>query len=156
MPLRPAILADLDIVTSWVISAGECALWAGPDVSFPIDMGALRDAIDFDVVKTFSMIEGEELVAFGQVVPKGVRRGHLARLIVAREQRRRGHGRTLVEALVQEARVAGFQIVSLNVDPRNSGAIALYESLGFRPAPRPDDEPDPAGSRYMEMLLLRG
>ncbi|MEQ1575705.1 MAG: GNAT family N-acetyltransferase [Vicinamibacterales bacterium] len=153
MPLRPAILNDLDIVTSWVTSARECALWTGPDVSFPIDIEALRGAIDFDFVKTFSMIEGDELVAFGQIVPKGTRRGHLARLIVAREQRRRGYGRALVGALVEEARAAGHESVSLNVDPSNGGAIALYESLGFRSAPRPDDEPDPAGSRYMEMRL---
>ena len=132
MPLRPATVQDLEIVVSWVASADECALWSGPRVPFPINLVTLRGAIDFDFVRTFALIEGDELVGFGQVVPKGARRGHLARLIVARGARRRGHGESLVRALVQEARAAGHEIASLNVDPSNTSKSGVGSAMSRR------------------------
>ena len=151
--LHPATLGDLSRVASWVTSAAECALWAGPRVPFPIDLKTLPSIIDFAHVQTYSILEAGELVAFGQLVSKERRRGHLARLIVSPAHRRRGHGEALVRALINEARAAAHRVVSLNVDPRNVPAIALYRKIGFEDAERPRDEPDSSGSHYLALTL---
>jgi RimJ/RimL family protein N-acetyltransferase len=60
--------------------------------------------------------------------------GHVADvgLMVAREARRRGIGRALLEAAERWARTAGVAKVELHVFPHNDAALALYESLGYR------------------------
>ncbi|MEW6156449.1 MAG: GNAT family N-acetyltransferase [Verrucomicrobiota bacterium] len=52
-------------------------------------------------------------------------------IAVRPEQRSKGLGRRLLEALVQTARGDGFARLSLSVSPRNP-ARHLYESAGFR------------------------
>ena len=151
--LRPATFDDLRTVATWVSSARECELWAGWRVRFPIEPNLLASTIDFPHQGGFVLVDGHSIVAFGQIVPKSRRRAHLARLIVAPAWRGRGVGARLVAALLETTRASGNSIVSLNVDPANATAIHLYEKLGFSDAPRPEDEPDPQGSRYMQMRL---
>lgn len=151
--LRSAVLDDVREVSSWVTTARECELWAGPRLPFPLDLVALPSAIDFDDSYTFALSDGSVLIAFGQLIPKSARRGHLARLIVTPSMRGCGYGETLVRALVDVARQRGNLRASLNVDRANARAIALYSKVGFRAASRPADEPDSYGSRYMEMRL---
>jgi len=52
-------------------------------------------------------------------------------LMVAKEARRRGVGRALLEASVEWARAAGIRKLELHVFPWNEPAIALYEQFGF-------------------------
>ena len=52
-------------------------------------------------------------------------------IAVKPEQRSKGLGRALLEALVRTARADGFTRLSLSVSPRNR-ARRLYESAGFR------------------------
>jgi RimJ/RimL family protein N-acetyltransferase len=52
-------------------------------------------------------------------------------LMVAREHRRRGTGRALLEAAVEWARSSGVSKLELHVFPHNDAAIGLYESFGF-------------------------
>ncbi len=52
-------------------------------------------------------------------------------LMVARNHRRRGIGRALLEQTVGWAREAGVSKLELYVFPHNEAAIALYESFGF-------------------------
>ena len=149
--LRRATLGDLVSVASWIASPRECELWAGPRLPFPLDIATLPARIDFDEARTFALSEADQLVAFGQIVPKALRRAHLARIIVAPAVRGCGHGERLIRLLIDEARRLSHQRVSLNVDRDNVPAIALYSKLGFREADRPADEPDAHGSRYMEL-----
>lgn len=128
-------------------------MWAGPRLTFPLDLTSLPLLIDFEGEHSFSLDEGARLVAFGQLVPKAARRGHVARVIVAPDTRRHGHGRTLLLGLIDMASRRGHRHVSLNVDHANTAAIALYSTLGFSDAHRPYDEPDSHGSRYMERML---
>lgn len=153
--LRSATLSDLEVVVSWIPTARDCQLWAGRRVAFPIDRTALLAAIDFSGTNAFSLIDAEELVAFGQLVRKSQSRGHLARLIVKPGLRGMGHGETLVRALLDRARIESFDNVSLNVDRSNLPAASLYLKLGFVDATRPPDEPESAGARYMEMSQWR-
>ena len=52
-------------------------------------------------------------------------------LMVAKEYRRLGIGRGLIEAAETWARGVGVRKVELHVFPHNEAAIALYESLGY-------------------------
>jgi ribosomal-protein-alanine N-acetyltransferase len=150
MPLRSATCEELGTVTSWITSERECELWAGGRVSFPIELKPLADAIDFAETNTFSLIDGERLLAFGQLLRKDASRGHLARLIVSPVHRGAGVGERLVLALLEKARDESFTRVSLNVYSDNLPAVSLYLKLGFRDARRPSGEPDWHNSRYME------
>ncbi|WP_136054095.1 GNAT family N-acetyltransferase [Microbacterium sp. K24] len=51
---------------------------------------------------------------------------------VAAEQRRKGYGRALMHAAEREARRLGADSIGLHVFGFNTGAIALYEELGYR------------------------
>jgi RimJ/RimL family protein N-acetyltransferase len=53
-------------------------------------------------------------------------------LMVAADHRRRGIGRALLEQAVAWAGEVGVRKLELHVFPHNEGAIALYESFGFR------------------------
>ena len=52
-------------------------------------------------------------------------------LMVAKDARRQGVGRALLEAAVDWARGAGVRKLELHVFPWNEAAIALYERFGF-------------------------
>ena len=52
-------------------------------------------------------------------------------LMVAREFRRQGAGRALMEEAERWARRVGVRKLELHVFPHNEGAIALYEGLGY-------------------------
>ncbi len=152
MGLRTAIAADLALVAAWPRSAEECRRWAGPRVRFPVQAGALAGEIDFRPSNAFVLVDQGLVVGFGQIFVKRTR-AHLARIIVAPDQRGRAYGTRLVEALLERAQASALTTASLNVDPANTAAIALYARLGFRPACRPDDEPDTTGAGYMERPL---
>ncbi|WP_411676405.1 ribosomal protein S18-alanine N-acetyltransferase [Caproicibacter sp.] len=50
--------------------------------------------------------------------------------------RRRGVGRALTRGLIGRARGRNAEFLSLEVRPSNTAAVALYQSLGLRPAGR--------------------
>jgi ribosomal protein S18 acetylase RimI-like enzyme len=52
-------------------------------------------------------------------------------LFVARDARRAGLGRTLVEAALSSARARGCVRIELDVDEDNESAMALYRRCGF-------------------------
>jgi RimJ/RimL family protein N-acetyltransferase len=53
-------------------------------------------------------------------------------LMVAASHRRRGIGKALLETAVDWAKQAGIRKLELHVFTHNEGAMALYESFGFR------------------------
>lgn len=57
--------------------------------------------------------------------------GHVADVVVAPEARGQGAGRALMEAAERWARERGYSMLTLNVFVENTGARAVYESLGF-------------------------
>ncbi len=62
--------------------------------------------------------------------------GQVTNIAVLSEARRRGLGRALCKALMQEVEKRGLGQLSLEVRASNEAAIALYASLGFAVAGR--------------------
>jgi ribosomal-protein-alanine N-acetyltransferase len=56
---------------------------------------------------------------------------HITTVTVREDRRRQGVGRTLVEALLAEAKAQGAVCATLEVRAGNEPAIRLYESFGF-------------------------
>jgi ribosomal protein S18 acetylase RimI-like enzyme len=67
----------------------------------------------------------------GLLAPEGSGHGDIQTIAVVDRARRRGLGRTLVLALVNEARRRRAAEIFLEVRADNPGARALYEALGF-------------------------
>src|SRR5688572_26640951 len=57
---------------------------------------------------------------------------HLSHVVVAKDARRQGVGRALMEAVRDRARQTGRPVLSLNVNPRNDPAVRLYASFGMK------------------------
>ena len=67
----------------------------------------------------------------------GVKRGWLERVSVRRPWRRRGLAKALIVSALRALREAGMEEAQLGVDAENpTGALSLYESLGFAVADR--------------------
>jgi ribosomal protein S18 acetylase RimI-like enzyme len=64
--------------------------------------------------------------------PAGMEHVGILGMGVLANYRRRGLGRRLMQRCLDHAPLAGFERVGLEVFARNTGAIALYESLGFQ------------------------
>lgn len=59
---------------------------------------------------------------------------HITLVAVAPERRRQGLGRQVLQALLDLARQQGAAHATLEVDPGNIAAVALYRDLGFQDA----------------------
>lgn len=65
----------------------------------------------------------------------------IKRMYVRPAFRRRGIARLLCEQLIADARTIGYHTLKLDTGDDFAPAIALYTSLGFRPCPRFNDDP---------------
>jgi len=72
----------------------------------------------------------------------GAATGVVRRMRVDPSHQRRGHGRTVLETLESRARDLGFDRLVLDTTPRQTAAMALYESAGYAETRR---ESTPAG-----------
>jgi ribosomal protein S18 acetylase RimI-like enzyme len=58
--------------------------------------------------------------------------GYIRRVVVHPDYRRQGVARRLMEAVIAFAKTQDVHVLDLHVFAKNSGAILLYESLGFQ------------------------
>lgn len=93
----------------------------------------------------------------GLMAPPGATEADVQTLAVSPDVRRMGLGRALMHALLRHARSAGVRDVFLEVRADNSGAQALYTSLGFVPiGVRPGYyQPDDVDAVVMKLELGR-
>ncbi len=130
--------ADIALRPATVLTAAELAALfnAGYEgYPFPIELDeaaftAMAEASDFDLGLSSVAVRGDRPVG---VVVLGVRgaAGWIGGLGVVSDERRRGIGRTLMDAVLDAAVAAGLREVSLEVLESNVGATALYDGLGF-------------------------
>ena len=131
MKLRQATKSDLETVIKWIPDARSCMLWAGPKVMFPIELGQLYDALEFNRNHTYSLSDEKYLLGLGQVRMFENKRGHLSRIIVNPESRGKGIGRIFCAELINKAKQLECKTISLNVNKDNKIAQRLYKKLGF-------------------------
>ena len=135
-PARPAHAAGLRVsdepdeewLRSWLTLAGEAT--AGADV-WSIGRAVLEGA----PARYLSQHEGGRLVGRVRVAFAEGWAG-VSCLAVDPGRRRRGLGRALTAAALDEAVHAGARRAFLQVEAANAGAARLYAGLGFRPAQR--------------------
>ena len=77
----------------------------------------------------------------------------MKRVYVRPDARGENLGRRLIERILDEARVAGYSRICLDVLPEFSAAQRIYESLGFQPAAPVTFNPVP-GTKYLALELL--
>jgi GNAT superfamily N-acetyltransferase len=95
------------------------------------------ELIDDDL--TEFLLVGEPAIGVAQLrfrpsIWTGAEDAWLEDLFVVEEERRAGAGKALVEGCIDRARSRGCKRIQLDANERNSGALSLYESLGFRSA----------------------
>jgi [ribosomal protein S18]-alanine N-acetyltransferase len=94
------------------------------------------------------------LVGYG-IVASGAGEAHLLNVCVREEFRNRGFGRTLLAGLLQQAALAGAEVIFLEVRPANTAAIRLYEAMGFRQSGLRAGYYQAAGGREDALVMRR-
>ncbi|WP_292761922.1 GNAT family N-acetyltransferase [Microbacterium sp. UBA3486] len=95
----------------------------------------LPDGLDTEGQEFFTAsVDGTEvgILWFGMRRRDGRPQAFILDIEVAADQRRRGYGRALMHAAEREARRLGADSIGLHVFGFNTGAVDLYEQLGYR------------------------
>jgi putative acetyltransferase len=102
----------------------------------------------------FFALDGEMPVGTAAAVRISRHRYELAKMAVEPSHQGHGIGRLLGEAVIRFARTAGAHYIFLLTNSRLSGAIRLYERLGFVHYPMPPSTEYSRADVYMELDLL--
>lgn len=112
--------------------------------AFPWSLGNFRDSLTAGY-DCWTVTHGETLIGYA-VLMVALDEAHLLNFAVAAEWQNQGIGRGFLKHMVEVARLAGCQIVYLEVRPSNLPARRLYKSAGFQQiAIRPEYYPAVAG-----------
>lgn len=122
--IRPAVPGDLP-----ALAALERQCFSEP---WPED--ALRRLLTSDGLLLTAEADGEAVGLLGMQAAFG--EGYIHNVAVRADCRRRGIGRALLCAALDEARRRGVLRIALDVRASNGAAAALYEGCGFRIAAR--------------------
>jgi len=119
------------------LAESPAAFGSSPDVASEHDLDLIRSRLTPDRDDAaFGAFTGGKLVGVlglhRPTHPKGRHRGQVWGMYVDPAHRRKGHGRTLVAALVDYARgLDGLAWLDLGVGVENAAARTLYASFGF-------------------------
>jgi len=112
--------------------------------AFPWSLGNFRDSVTAGY-DCWAVTHGEALIGYA-VLMVALDEAHLLNFAIAADWQNQGIGRAFLRHMVEVARVAGCQIVYLEVRPSNLAARHLYKTSGFQQiAIRPDYYPAVAG-----------
>jgi ribosomal-protein-alanine N-acetyltransferase len=124
--LRRATLSDLEPIMALETSTFDSDAWSAESMSDELESGHTHYLFAFDPTSP------EKLAGYGGLLaPAGGESADIQTLAVAPEARRLGLGRTIVLALLAEAKSRGAREVFLEVRADNPNARSLYDSLGF-------------------------
>jgi ribosomal protein S18 acetylase RimI-like enzyme len=121
-----------------LVAAGAALGWVDPpstDEVRALLMGVADDVETGDAALVLARVD-DQVVGFGYwrryVRPTHRPHADIERVAVRADHQRRGLGRWLTTALVDQARQEGIEQVTLDMRADNTAAISLYGSLGFR------------------------
>ena len=148
MTIRPATVSDLDEIRTML---REYAAWLEIDLCFQNFEQELAG-----LPGEYAPPRGRLLIveAAGCVALRPIDHEicEMKRLYVRPEHRGTGLGRSLIVAIVDEARAAGYARMRLDTMPKMDSAQRLYASLGFSDIPAYRYNPEP-GARFLELTL---
>ncbi len=134
--------SDIKRLISWIPDCKFLLQWAGPHYSYPLDEAQLLATLDktqgdspshymYKANLGTTTIGHIELLSADYAAGKAV----LGRVLIGDEEYRgKGFGLEMIQSAMKIAFVElGFTVLDLGVFKFNSGAIKLYEGLGFRP-----------------------
>jgi len=101
-------------------------------------------------------IDGDTVIGTCAIVKETGKSVELAKLAVSPDSRGKGIGRLLTMKSIKEAQEMGFEKMILVSNTKLVAAVKLYESLGFRHAPVPEDIIYATADVYMELILDQG
>lgn len=84
--------------------------------------------------------EQDRIIGTGALVARGQETGEIVRMSVAKDMRRRGVGRKLLERLIKEAKAAGICSLVLETTETWQEAIEFYRRFGFQETHRKDGD----------------
>ncbi len=134
--IRLATPADRDTVAELLIAFRDHMGSTGPpDESFHTVVATLLEDPNTEYLLAGS--DGVAQLRYRLSVWTGAPDCWLEDLFVHESARGHGLGRALVEAAFERARARGCRRIELDTNDTNTGAIRLYESLGFSLEPKP-------------------
>lgn len=153
--LRRTDRSDIDVVMRWFPTQDDVTIWGGPSFRYPFTRDTFFEDILWGRIASFCLWDpGGDLVAFGQLYDRDGRI-HLARLVVAPDERGKGTGKRLIELLVHAGRdLFSRDEISLFVFRDNRPAFECYRSLGFRIQDYPKDMPHADVCYYLTRSAL--
>jgi GNAT superfamily N-acetyltransferase len=125
--IRPFTPTDQDAVRRLVL-AGLEERWGRLDPALNADLDDIASTYAGAIVLVARV--DDRLVGTGTLVPRAAE-GELVRMAVARDARRGGIGRALVDELVAAARRMGLARLVLETTAAWSDAVSFYERCGF-------------------------
>jgi ribosomal protein S18 acetylase RimI-like enzyme len=96
---------------------------------------------------------GDEAVGTIALVPHGPGVVELIKLAVTKRVQGKGVGRRLCEKVIARARATGARKIELVSSHKLESALKLYESLGFKYGPLPEDPGYETTDIFMELAL---
>ncbi len=135
---------------SWFSDKVSVEIWGGPPFRFPFTRESFLEDVRWNKMQSFVMLNtADAMIGFGQTYEKE-KRGHLARLVVSPKLRGEGHGKELVELLIEKAReCCSCSEFSLYVLRDNIVASRCYAKVGFEDAPYPRGDDYYSSQKFM-------
>jgi [ribosomal protein S18]-alanine N-acetyltransferase len=122
-PVALEIRPMLDIDVSAVVAVERASY------QFPWSEGIFRDCLRVGYVCRVMDCGGD--IAGYAIMSFGAGEAHILNICVREDFRSRGVGRSVLNYLIDRARIAGMQDAYLEVRPTNVSAIRLYVAMGF-------------------------
>lgn len=148
MKIRPATITDLDEIRTML---REYSAWLEIDLCFQNFEQELAG-----LPGEYAPPRGRLLIAEGAgcvaLRPIDEEICEMKRLYVRPSHRGTGLGRSLILAIIDEARAAGYRRIRLDTMPKMDSAQHLYASLGFRDIAPYRYNPE-SGARFLELIL---
>jgi ribosomal-protein-alanine N-acetyltransferase len=121
----PPIIRDMRQADLPAVTAIELATY-----EYPWSIGIFRDCLLAGYTSVVLERDGE-VIGYG-IMSVAAGEAHLLNICIAKELRRQGIGRGLLEYLLERAQGFAADRIFLEVRPSNKAALGLYGKLGFQ------------------------